>query len=166
MKPSVSESFNLVDHFVDRHIREGRGRKIAIRCGDCSRTYAELAVAVNRAGNGLLSLGLQEEQRVLLLLPDCPEFAIAYFAVMKVGAVAVPGNTALRAADYDYFLTESRARILIVHSTLFPEVAPVLNSQRYLRHVISAGEPQAGYRHWDEWLAGGEPQLAAAETSG
>jgi benzoate-CoA ligase len=166
MKPSVSESFNLVDHFVDRHIREGRGRKIAIRYGDGSRTYAELAVAVNRAGNGLLSLGLEEEQRVLLLLPDCPEFAIAYFAVMKVGAVAVPGNTALRAADYDYFLTQSRARILIVNSTLFPEVAPVLNSQRYLRHVIWAGEPQAGYRHWDEWLAGSKPQLAAAETSG
>jgi acyl-CoA synthetase (AMP-forming)/AMP-acid ligase II len=63
-----------------------------------------------------------EEHVLLLLLPDCPEFAIAYFGVMKIGAVAVPTNTGLRASDYDYFLTESRARILIVHSALFSQV--------------------------------------------
>ena len=89
MKSFVSDSFNMVEHFVDRHIREGRGRKIAIRCDDSSWTYTEVAGDVNRVGNGLLSLGLQQEQRVLLLLPDCPEFAIAYFGVMKIGAVAV-----------------------------------------------------------------------------
>ena len=165
MKSFVSDSFNMVEHFVDRHIREGRGRKTAIRCDDSSWTYTEVAGDVNRVGNGLLNLGLQQEQRVLLLLPDCPEFVIAYFGVMKIGAVAVPTSTALRAADYQYFLTESRARILIVHSTFFAEVAPVLNLQQYLRHVILVGEPQAGYLHWDEWLAETSPRLDAAKTS-
>jgi len=75
-------SFNLTDQFVDRHIREGRAQKAAIRCGESVCTYGNLAADVNRAGNGLLSLGLQREQRVLLLLPDCPEFAVAYFAVI------------------------------------------------------------------------------------
>jgi acyl-CoA synthetase (AMP-forming)/AMP-acid ligase II len=46
----------------------------------------------------------KEEQRVLLLLPDCPEFAVAYFGVIKVGAVAVPMITFAQAADYEYFL--------------------------------------------------------------
>jgi acyl-coenzyme A synthetase/AMP-(fatty) acid ligase len=58
MMAALSESFNLVDHFVDRHVREGRGSKIAIRCGDCSHTYAGIAQDVNRAAHGLLSLGL------------------------------------------------------------------------------------------------------------
>lgn len=160
----MPEAFNLADYFVDRHVREGRGGKIAIRCGDCVRTYAEVAADVNRAGCGLSNLGLQEEQRVLLLLPDCPEFAIAYFGVMKVGAVAVPTNTALRTPDYDYFLNESRARILIVHATLFAEVAPILNSQRYLRHVIVVGEPQAGCLGWEEWLAKSSDRLDGVET--
>ncbi len=165
--------FNLTDQFLDRHIREGRAQKEAIRCGDSVRTssvrsssvrtYGDLAADVNRAGNGLLRLSLQEEQRVLLLLPDCPEFAVAYFAVIKVGAVAVPTSTAARTADYDYFLRESRARILIVHSTLFAEVAPVLSSQRYLRNVIVVGEPQSGCLRWDEWLAG---QYGAPEGCG
>ncbi|HXY52748.1 MAG TPA: benzoate-CoA ligase family protein [Terriglobales bacterium] len=158
-------SFNLTDHFVDRHIREGQGGKVAIRCEELVRTYEDLAVDINRVGNGLLHLGLQEEQRVLLLLPDSPEFAVAYFGVIKVGAVAVPTNTAAQTADYDYFLRESRARILIVHSTLFSKVAPVLSWQGSLRHVIVVGEPQPGCLDWDEWLAQSSPGLGVAKTS-
>lgn len=157
--------FNLTDYFVDRHIREGRAQKVAIRCGESACTYGALAAAVNRAGNGLLRLGLQEEQRVLLLLPDCPEFVVAYFAVMKIGAVAVPTTTAGRTADYDYFLRESKARILIVHSALFAEVTPILDSQRHLRHVIVVGEHRPGYMHWDEWLGQNSSELDAAPTS-
>jgi benzoate-CoA ligase family protein len=158
-------SFNLTDQFVDRHIREGQAQKVAIRCGESVYTYGDLAADVNRAGNGLLRLGLRHEQRVLLLLPDCPEFAIAYFGVMKIGSVAVPTSTSARTADYDYFLRESRARILIVHSTLFAEVAPVLGPQRFLQHVIVVGEPQPGCKHWNEWLAQNSLELDAARTS-
>ena len=161
----VPTFFNLADHFLDRHIREGRAQKVAIRCGDSDRTYADLAADVNRVGNGLLGLGLQDEQRVLLLLPDCPEFAVAYFGVMKIGAVAVPTSTAARTEDYGYFLRESKARILIVHSTLFAEVAPILGAQRFLQHVIVVGEPQSGCLHWDKWLAQNSSQLDAAKTS-
>ena len=164
---SVRESgrFNLTDYFVDRHVSEGRADKVAIRCGDAAVTYGMVAENVNRAGNGLRNLGLEEEQRVLLLLPDCPEFAIAYFAVMKIGAVAVPTSTALRAADYDYFLTESRARVLMVHSSLYSEVASVMESQKYLGRVIVVGEAQPGCLSWDEWLREQSTELEACETS-
>jgi benzoate-CoA ligase family protein len=163
--PEEPVLFNVTDYFVDRHIREGRTAKESIRCGDSVCTYGELAANVNRAGNGLLSLGLQEEQRVLLVLPDCPEFAAAYFAVMKVGAVAVPTSTFGRTADYDYFLRESRARILIVHSTVFAEVAPVLERQRHQQHVIIVGQSQPGCLHWDEWIAKNSTKLAPANTN-
>lgn len=157
--------FNLTDYFVDRHTREGRDAKPALRCGECVRTYGDLAADINRAGNGLLQLGLQEEQRVVLVLPDCPEFVVAYFAVMKVGAVAVPTTSFGRTTDYDYFLRESRARILIVHATAFGEIAPVLSQQRDLHHVVVVGERQASHIFWDEWLDGNSPKLSAAETN-
>ena len=83
----LPDRYNLVDHFVDRHVREGRGDKTAIISGDLQVTYGEIAEQVNRVGNGLLALGLQEEQRVLLVLPDSPEFAASYFGTMKIGAV-------------------------------------------------------------------------------
>ena len=157
--------FNLTDYFVDRHTREGRAGKTALRCGESVRTYGDLSADINRAGNGLLQLGLQEEQRVLLVLPDCPEFVIAYFAVMKVGGVAVPTTNFARTTDYAYCLRESKARILIVHSTVFGEIAPVLGEQSYLRHVIVVGERQTGHILWDEWMAGNSPELSPAETN-
>jgi len=81
--PNDPVRFNLTDYFIDRHIREGSAGKPALRCAEYVRTYGDLAADVNRAGNGLLQLGLQEEQWVLLVLPDCSEFVVAYFAVMK-----------------------------------------------------------------------------------
>jgi len=164
--PNDPVRFNLTDYFIDRHLREGRGGKTALRCGECVHTYGDLAADVNRAGNGLLQLGLQEEQRVLLVLPDCPEFVVAYFAVIKVGAVAVPTTNFARRADYEYFLRESKAQILIVHSTVFCEMAAALSEQPHLRHVIVVGERQTGHIFWDEWLAGSPPELSPAHTNG
>ena len=163
-KSGDSIFFNLSDHFVDRHVREGRAGKVAIRYGESVRTYGDLATEINRVGNGLLNLGLQEEQRVLLVLPDCPEFVVAYFGVVKVGAVVVPTSTFALTADYGYFLSESKARILIVHSMLFSKLAPVLSEQHCLRHVIVVGEPQYGCVHWDDWLTQNSSELEAAKT--
>jgi benzoate-CoA ligase len=161
----MSGTYNLVDHFVDRHVREGRGGKTAIVYEGRTLSYAEVAEQVARAGNGLLRLGVQQEQRVLLLLPDSPEFVAAYLGTMKIGAVAVPTSTAVRAADYAYFLAESRARVLIVHSSLYAEVSPALQGQRHLRHVVVCGEPVEGCLHWDAWLSSCSAELDAEPTN-
>lgn len=165
MRLERPDRHNLVDHFVDRHIREGRGEKTAIVCGDRRLTYREIAAQVDRVGNGLRNLGLQDEQRVLLALPDIPEFAAAYFGTIKIGAVAVPTSTALRASDYAYFLEESRARVAIVHSSLLAEFEPDLSGQRYCRNVIVCGDPADGYIHWDQFLDNNSPNLEAAPTN-
>jgi benzoate-CoA ligase len=165
VKLELPDRYNLVDHFVDRHIREGRGPKTAIVSGDRRIAYGEIAEQVNRAGNGLHNLGLQEEQRVLLVLPDIPEFVVAYFGTMKIGGVAVPTSTALRSSDYAYFIEESRARLAIVHSTLLSEFEPALAAQRSCINAIVCGEPANGYIGWDQLLKDGAPKLEAAPTS-
>jgi acyl-coenzyme A synthetase/AMP-(fatty) acid ligase len=154
----LPERYNLVDHFVDRHLREGRGEKTAIIGDAGTLTYRLVADQVNRVGNGLRHLGVREQQRVLLLLPDSPEFAAAYFGAIKIGAVAVPANTTLRPADYAYFLDESSARALIVHASLYPQVEPVLAGRRVLRHVI------VGDERWNGWLDSQSSELEPADT--
>jgi len=160
----LAEQYNLVDHFVDRHIREGRGDKTAIISSGQRVTYANIAEQINRVGNGLRRLGLQEEQRILLLLPDNPEFAAAYFGAIKIGAVAVPTTTAARASDYAFFLQESRAKIAIVHSTLLGELAPALSGEHYCKNVIVCGEPVGGYIPWSRFLQDASPELEPAST--
>lgn len=164
MNVQIPNTYNLADYFVDRHLREGRGDKNAIICDKSCVNYAALAEVINRAGNGLKKLGLQREQRVLIVLPDIPEFAAAYFGAIKIGAVAVPTSASLRAPDYAYFLEESQARAAIVHSTLLPEFTPALAAYPNCS-VIVCGEPVAGYLHWDKLLRESSPDLEAASTS-
>jgi benzoate-CoA ligase family protein len=160
----MPDVYNLVDDFLDRHIREDRGSKTAIICEQQTLTYSDVARRVNQFANGLAELGIQDEQRVLIILPDRPEFVIAYLGTMKIGAVAVPTSTALRVADYAYFLAESRARAVIVHSSLYADVSPAFAGQRHLRHVVVCGEAIEGCIHWDSWLAGQSDDLACAPT--
>jgi benzoate-CoA ligase family protein len=158
-------SYNLAAHFVDRHVVEGRGERPAIRCDGRVWTYRQVFEAVNRAGNLLRRLGVDEEQRVLIALPDSPEFVVAYFATLKIGAVAVPTNTVLASDEYRLCLDDSRARVLLVSADLLPRFAPILNSRPFLRHVVVVGRAPSGYLDWEERLAGESPVMDPALTT-
>lgn len=162
----LSDQYNLTTHFLDSHLRDGRGEKAAIVCGDRQWSYRQVAALTNRVGNGLLAAGLESEQRVLLVLPDGPEFVASYLGALKIGAVAVPTNTTLRANDYRYFLEESRARIAIVDSGCLDEFEPAAEGQRHLKRVVSCGTPSSGHLGWDQFLEDMAPELEPAPTNG
>jgi acyl-CoA synthetase (AMP-forming)/AMP-acid ligase II len=76
-------------------------------------TYAEIAALVDCAGSALRRAGVERGDRVLIVLPDSPEFVAAYFGAIKIGAVAVPTSTALRPADYAHLTEESQAKMVV-----------------------------------------------------
>src|SRR3984957_8906503 len=115
----VPQAFNAAEYFVDRHLREGRSSRIAIECEDERVSYSQLSDRVNRFGNALReTLDVRMEERVLVLLPDIPEFAYCFFAAIKIGAVPVPVNTLLRPPDYAFLLNDTRARVAITAEPL------------------------------------------------
>src|SRR5579883_2257256 len=131
-----SPTYNAASVFIDGALAAGWGDRIVIRAGADQWTYARLAAEVNRVGNALAGLGVEIEQRVALLLFDSPEFSASFFGAMKIGAVAVPLNTAMRPQDYAYLLGDSRARALIVEADLWPQIAPLRAQLPFLRQVI------------------------------
>ena len=124
--PSSGEPFNVCDYLLDRHIRAGRGDRLALTgiAGDVS--YAELAERVGHAARGLRGLGLQAEQRVVMVMADSPEFVIVYLAAMRIGAVPVPISTMLRADGIAEIVADSRARIVAVSAQYLDLVAGAL----------------------------------------
>ena len=66
----LPDQFNAAEYFIDRHLAEGRGEKVAIECADLRVTYRQLHEHVNRVGNGLRQLEVCIEERVFLLLLD------------------------------------------------------------------------------------------------
>jgi benzoate-CoA ligase family protein len=159
----IPERFNAAAWVVDRHLEQGRGDRIAILHGDDAISYADLAAAINRTGHALRGLGVQVEQRVLMLVLDCPEFAYTFFGAMKIGAVPVPVNTMLKSQDYAYLLEDSRARVLVVSGELLPAIEPVLAGAPWLQHVLVIGG--GGSNDFARCIATQSPELDAAPTS-
>jgi len=159
----IPEQFNAAVYFVDRHVAEGRGARIAIECGDERVTYAELAERVNRCGNGLRdACGVQAGDRVVLLLLDGPAFFYAFFGAIKIGAVPIPVNTMWKPADYRYVLNDSGARVAIVSEALMPAIDAIPRPEvPALRQVVVEG----GNGTFDSLLAGAAADLDAAPTA-
>ncbi|MEJ7584565.1 MAG: AMP-binding protein [Acidimicrobiales bacterium] len=88
-------------------------KRPAIRLDDTTLTYADLDAAVSRAAGLLQSRGVRPGDRVGMQLPNVPYFPIVYFAVLRLGAVAVPLNPLLKAAEVGYHLRDSGARLLV-----------------------------------------------------
>lgn len=161
----LPERLNAAKAFVDVHLAEGRGNKAAILCGDDTVTYRELYENVNRVGNALLGLGVRIEERVAIIMPDLPECVYAFFGAMKIGAVSIPMNTILQPKAYEYLLNDSRARVLIVHSSLVGKVMDVRDQLKYLEHIVVAGDELDGYLSLPALMAAASPKLEAADTS-
>jgi benzoate-CoA ligase family protein len=161
------DQFNAATYFIDRHLDEGRGQKIAIEADEARVSYRQLGEKVNRFGNALRQLGVRIEERVLLLLLDTPEFAFSFFGAIKIGAVPVPVNTLLKPADYQYILNNSRARVAVVSESLYPQIQAIRREQlRYLQRVIVAGTaPTAGTLPFADLVEQNSSQLEAEITS-
>jgi benzoate-CoA ligase len=163
----LPDEFNAATHFIDRHIAEGRGQKVAIECEDRHVTYQQIFELVNRAGNCLGKLGVRIEERVFLLLFDTPEFAASFFGAIKIGAVPVPVNTLLKPVDYSYLLNDSRARVAIVSEALLPLIKAIPRQNlRFLETVLVVGtESWPGMVNFADALSESSPILDAAPTS-
>jgi len=130
------ERFNMADYFLYHNLEEGRENKACLYFQDQTYTYADAARMSNRVGNALRSLGVEMEDRVLIALPDCPEFVWTWFGAARIGAVITMVNPLLPADDYRYYLEYTRARVAIVHESLCKPFAEAVDGADHLRSVL------------------------------
>ncbi|MBI4493522.1 MAG: benzoate-CoA ligase family protein [Chloroflexi bacterium] len=160
----LPETFNMSTVLLDRHLEAGFGGRPAVFYEGGTLSYDALSRLANRAGNALRSLGLRREERVVLLLPDCPEFLAVFLGAMRLGAVPVPVNTVSSPADYAYYLNDSRAAVVVVDQELLPRLEPIRSGLRSLRSVVVLGEAPPGCVSLQELLAHSSDELAPAGT--
>jgi benzoate-CoA ligase len=140
MNPEFPEHFNMADYFLYHNLEEGRANKVCLYFEDQTFTYGETARMSNRAGNALREFGIEVEDRVLIVLPDCPEFVWTWFGAARIGAVITMVNPLLPAEDYKYYLDYTRARIAIVHESLLKTFNEATLEAPYLRAVLVVGD--------------------------
>jgi len=130
------DQFNMADYFLYHNLEEGRENKVCLYFKDQTYTYGETARMANRTGNALRDAGVEMEDRVLIVLPDCPEFVWTWFGAARIGAVITMVNPLLPADDYRYYLEYTRARAAIVHESFIKPFAEAAADASYLRATL------------------------------
>jgi len=171
MSIEFPERFNMADYFLYHNVEEGRENKVCLYFEDRTWTYGEIVRMSNRAGNSLREVGVQMEDRVLLVLPDCPEFVWTWFGAARIGAVITMVNPLLPAEDYRYYLEYTRARAAIVHESLAGTFAEAAKDAPYLRAVTVVGseipENHSGPATWfslDKLMSAQSDECVPADT--
>jgi len=127
-------------------------------------TYAEFDRAVNRAERLLAAAGIGNGDAVSLLMPNSSEYIIAYFACWKLGAVAGPVNSLLKADEVAFVISDSEAKAVLVHSDFLPMIEGIRDELPNLQAVIEFDDEAVATREFAEEAAArgdtfNEPQI-------
>ena len=120
-----------------------RGGRIFLRFRDGDLTYREVDEAVDRLAAGLHQLGIRPGDKVSLMLPNCPEFVFATFALARIGAVEVPINTAYKGDLLEHVIVSSDSTVLIIEDEWLGRVAPLEGRLAKLERVLVRGPGKA-----------------------
>jgi fatty-acyl-CoA synthase len=139
-------------------------------------TFAELERQAAALAGWLQARGLGAGDRVLLFMQNCPQYAIALYAVLRAGGVAVPVNPMNRVDEFGHYITDPAARFAFTSADLAPivvEANALLDEERRLHHIVAVSFADALPEPIDaeerpapavlDWLLG-DPPLPAGVT--
>jgi benzoate-CoA ligase family protein len=126
--------FNIAAYFIESNLTQGRSEKIAFYYQNQTYTYGQVNNFVRRSARLLANLGLEQENRIAILLPDSPEFVFTFWGAIWLGAIPVPINTTCSLDEIQYILQDSRAKLLLTTQEWQEKLAPI--QSKYLRHVL------------------------------
>ena len=95
---------------------------------------------VNKTANALQELNVRIEDKILILMLDIPQFYAMFWGAIKIGAVPIPANTMLTPQDYEFYLNDSRARVLALSEELVPVIKEIEGELPYLRDLVVISE--------------------------
>lgn len=142
----MHEMFNATEWLVERHVQEGRGGRIAVRCEGETTTYADLFEEIKAVASGLRNLGVRPEERVAMVMLDSVHFIATFLGAMRIGAVPVLTNPLLPGRDLAVIIADARARVLVISSERADSLESLLPDAQEIQHVVRTDE-------WDSFVS-------------
>lgn len=156
--------YNAAVDFVDRHVAEGRGGKIAFVDPSRNLTYGELRDSAARIGPMLARMGIEPENRIALVLLDTVDFPILFWGAVRAGVIPVLVNTRLTVDQYRYLFEDSRAKAVFVSTALLPDVQEAARDLPNLKGIVVVGGGPDSVPRLDSLLAAENEGSAPART--
>jgi long-chain acyl-CoA synthetase len=124
--------FGLLEASAEKH-----GGGTAIAWFGRKITFGDLLAETERCSAALAALGVRRGDRVALVMPNCPQYVIAYYATARLGGIVVGNNPLYTAREMEHQLTDSGAKVVIVLDLLYSDFADVFKAVG-LEHVVVA----------------------------
>jgi 4-hydroxybenzoate-CoA ligase len=164
--------YNAATDLVDANVARGLADKIAFVDPDRSMSYGTLQQRTFRFARALHDLGVERENRVAILMHDTIDYPVVFLGTIRSGAVAVPLNTYLNAAQYAYILADCRASTLVVSAEMADRIAPLLAVLPCVKQIVLVGAskddvaPFARYKVllYEDMIAAASPEPFTADT--
>jgi long-chain acyl-CoA synthetase len=144
-----------------------------ILCGNRRVTYGELDRLANQFANVLGTLGLSQGQKVVLMLPNVPEFAVGYYGTLKAGGVVVPINVLYKSREIEYLLEDSEAVVFVVLDLFLAEALEAFRRVPGCRHLVVVSSPGtggkvegSGLHRYDELMQAAAADFDMVQTEG
>jgi long-chain acyl-CoA synthetase len=125
--------------------------------------YKDLNGRIDRLANGLKAHGVARGQCVALYLPNIPQFAIAYLAAVRIGAIALSINSMYKAEELNYILNDSGSVLIFTTGELLPNI-PLTECPSVKQVVICEGDPQ-GRPTLEDWQKKASDRRAYADMN-
>jgi len=128
---SLPQEFNMTSYILDDNVAAGRGNRNAIYYQDETYTFNDICALTNQVGNMLKEIGVERENRVLVILNDSPEWVASWLGAIKIGAVATHAYSYLVAEEYGYFLNYVKPKVVVVDEETLEKVREGAKYSRY-----------------------------------
>jgi benzoate-CoA ligase family protein len=133
--------FNAAGWLVDRHVDEGRGDSVAIRCRDRSTSYAQLQQLIWAAQHLFEEIEVRPGDRVAMVARDDETFAAIFLGALRSGIIPVPLSTMIERSSLAAIVADAEATTLVVSDVYASVVKDVVVSSPSLRQVVVGGDP-------------------------
>jgi benzoate-CoA ligase len=163
--PSLPKVYNAAADLLMRHGQ--RADKVAYIEASTGSTlsFGQLQLQAHQFAQGLLDMGFQQEQRVLLCMHDGLHWPVAFLGCILAGVVPVAVNTLLTSHDYEFMLKDARAQGLLVSAALWPQFEHILPQAPACKHVlVDADGPHHAGTTIQHLVASSQPLTSPAHT--
>lgn len=120
---------------VERSVREA-GECVATEFFGRATTYEQLGDQINRAAEGLRRLGVQAGDRVAIVLPNSPQHVVAFYAILRLGAIVVEHNPLYTERELRHIFEDHTARVAICWDVAVPKLKAIPDDVP-LQHIVS-----------------------------
>ena len=154
-KQAIEEALGrelLLGEIIARNARKFPDRE-AVVYGDTRLTYREFNARINRLAHALMDMGVKKEEKVAILLFNCNQYLEAYFALAKIGAIAIPLNFRLHPEELAYITNDADAVAFILGEAFVNTIRGIQKDLPKVRQYISLTEkPVEGMLHFETLL--------------